>query len=279
MLFAAAAIMSLSATAADLFNGPKHVSWAEGGIQIAASSFADTKAGDKIVVTYTGATDGMEFKVMNANFDHLAGSREAMWVNGDNTLEQFLTATAVDSLKLYGLEIIGANFTATKVELLEGKAEMKEGYVVWTGYFWADEWSTLELYADGYRGVDFSKVEAIRFYSEASANTYVLNFLKNWDADGKFADQSNMTFGEGYAELVMTDELRTAMSEAPHWMIQFNKESIDPFNVTDVVLVMAESEESAVDNIPAVKAKKTIRNGQLLIEKDGVIYNALGARI
>ncbi|MBR1995836.1 MAG: hypothetical protein IJ989_01090, partial [Paludibacteraceae bacterium] len=94
---------------------------------------------------FTGATDGIEFKVMNEHFDHLAGSREAAWISDDGAFEQFLTPTAVDSLKAHGLEIIGANFTCTKVELLESKT-LKEGFTVWTGFFWADEWTTLELY-------------------------------------------------------------------------------------------------------------------------------------
>ena len=164
LLAALFAAMTINAT--DLWTESKHVSWNDGGVQIAAAQFANAQPGQKIVVSYTGASDGIEFKVMNANFDHLAGSREAAWINGDGAFEQFLTASAVDSLKAYGLEIIGANFTCNKVELLDGK-DLKEGFTVWTGFFWADVWSTLELYYNGYAGVDFSKVTALRIYSEA----------------------------------------------------------------------------------------------------------------
>ena len=231
-----AAVMNVNAT--DLWTGSKHVSWADGGIQIQAAQFADAVAGQKIVVTYADATDGIEFKVMNENFDHLAGSREAAWIGGNGTFEQFLTPAAVAGLKAHGLEIIGANFNCSKVELLDGKAELKEGITVWTGYFWADSWSTLELYREGYANVDFSKVAAIRFYSEAASGAYILNFKENWDEGGHIADQSTMTDGEGYKELALTDELRTRLANAGHWMIQFNKEALNPFNVTDVVLVM-----------------------------------------
>ena len=183
----------------------------------------------------------------------------------------------MDSLKLYGLEIIGANFTATKVELNDGKT-LKDGVSVWTGFFWADEWSTLELYRDGYCNVDFSKATAIRFYSEAAGTDYTLNFLENWDAGGKFADQSNMTDGAGYKELQLTDELRTRIANAGHWMIQFNKEQLNAFNVTDIVLVM--SGTTGIDNTAAeAKAVKFYRNGQLVIEKNGKSYNALGAEV
>ena len=274
-LFAALfAAMTINAT--DLWTGPKHVSWADGGVQIAASAFADAQAGQKIVVHFEDATDGMEFKVMNEHFDHLAGSREALWISGSGIVEQFLTPAAVESLKTYGLEIIGANFTCTKVELADGK-ELKEGITVWTGFFWADSWSTLELYRDGYSNVDFSKVSAIRFYSEAAGTDYVLNFLKGWGEGEKFADQGAMTDGAGYKELALTDELRTAMAEAGHWMVQFNKEGLDPFNVTDVVLVPKKENPTAIDaTVETGRARKMIENGQVVIIKNGVKYNVLG---
>jgi len=276
-LFVAALAMSIAASATDIWTGSKHVSWADGGLQIAAAQFANATPGQKIVLTYESASDGVEFKVMNEHFDHLAGSREAAKINGNGTFEQFLTQTAVDSLKAHGLEIIGANFTATKVELNDGKT-LKDGVSVWTGFFWADEWSTLELYRDGYCNVDFSKATAIRFYSEAAGTNYTLNFLENWDAGGKFADQSNMTDGAGYKELQLTDELRTRIANAGHWMIQFNKEQLNAFNVTDIVLVM--SGTTGIDNTAAeTKAVKFYRNGQLVIEKNGKSYNALGAEV
>ena len=274
---AAALFAAMTINATDLFNGSKHVSWNEGGIQIAASQFAAAQPGQKIVVTFSDASDGMEFKVVNKNFDHLAGSREALWISGNGSVEQFLTVAAVDSLKQYGLEIIGANFTASKVELLDGK-ELKEGLTVWTGFFWADTWNTLELYYNAYEGVDFSEAKAIRFYSEAAGSEYVLNFLYGWGEGEKFADQSEMTDGEGYKELALTDDLRTRLAQAEHWMLQFNKEGLEPFNVTDIVLMM--EEKTAVENIEvSSKAYKQIINGQVVIIRDGKMFNALGAEL
>jgi len=277
IILAAAAVISVAASATDLWTGSKHVSWSDGGLQISADKFADAQPGQKIVVHFTGASDGMEFKVINEHFDHLAGSREALWISGDGVIEQFLTEAAVVGVKTYGLEIIGANFTCTGVELLDGK-ELKEGITVWTGFFWADEWSTLELYRDGYCNEDFSSVTAIRFYSEAPGTEYVLNFLKNWDADGKFADQSVMTDGEGYKELALTDELRAQLPEAGHWMIQFNKEGLDPFNVTDIVLITGTTAVESVEQ-SAVSTRKVIENGQVVIIREGVRYNALGIQL
>ena len=269
----------MNVNAADLWTGSKHVSWSDGGLQIAADMFADAQPGQKIVLHYEEATDGLEFKVMNENFDHLAGSREAVWINGNGVFEQFLTQAAVAGLKAHGLEIIGANFTATQVELLDGK-DLKEGISVWTGFFWADEWSTLELYRDGYCNEDFSHVSAIRFYSEAAGTEYVLNFLKGWGEGEKFADQTAMTDGEGYKELALTDELRTQLKEAGHWMIQFNKEGLEPFNVTDVVLVLKSDDPTAVSQtVSESKAVKMIMNGQVVIIKNGIRYNMLGTQL
>ena len=243
LAFFAALVMTANAT--DLWTGSKHVSWDDGGLQIASSAFTSAQAGQKLVVTYTGASDGIEFKVMNANFDHLAGSREAAWISGSGTFEQFLTEKAVADLKTYGLELIGANFTCTKVELLDGKT-LKGGISVWTGFFWADNWKTLELYGNGYKYVDFSKMNALRIYSEAGRSDFTIKILENWDGGGQIADMSMMTAGDGYVELPLTAALRTRLYGAGHWMIQFNKDAGDPFNVTDIVLVSGEMEVSAV---------------------------------
>ena len=270
-----ATMFAFGANATDLWTGTKHVSWSDGGLQIAAASFSSAQAGQKVVVHFADATDGIEFKVMNANFDHLAGSREAAWISGSGTFEQFLTANAVDSLKAHGLEIIGANFNVSKVELLDGK-DPQAGISVWTGFFWADEWSTLELYVDGYKYVNFSEIESLRIYSEAGRSDFTINIKENWDAEGQIADMSSMTAGAGYVELTLTDSLRTRLSAAGHWMIQFNKDAGAAFNVTDVVLVPI---VTALSNTKAeAKAVKMIENGQIVIMKDGVRYNVLGAK-
>jgi len=276
------AVTVLSVNAIDLWTGSKHVSWQDGGLQIAASGFADAQPGQKMVLHYSDATDGVEFKVMNANFDHLAGSREGQWINGTGVLEQFLTQAAVDSLKLYGLEMIGANFTVTQVELLEGRT-LKDGITVWAGFFWVDTWSTLELYRDAYVGIDFENIAAIRFYSEAEGTNYMLNFKESWEETGHFASKTDMIDGDGYAELALTDSLRARLGQAGHWMIQFNKESLSAFNVTDIVLVPMEEnggEETAVDLVTTQgKTIKRIMNGQMVIIRDDKRYNVLGSAL
>ena len=164
-----------------------------------------------------------------------------------------------------------------EVELLESKT-LKDGFTVWTGFFWADNWTTLELYYNGYAGVDFSNATALRIYSEANRSDFVINIKENWEAEGQIADQTAMTPGEGYMELPLTDELRNRLANAGHWMIQFNKEGGAPFNVTDIVLVGDFS--TAISNTAVEsEAVKCFENGQLVIIKNGVKYNALGAQL
>ena len=234
-----------------IFYGNKHVSWEDGGLHIAADKFANAKAGDKIAIRYNSASEGIEFKVMNEHFDHLAGSREGLnFPNTDGSLEHFLTPKAVEELKAHGLELIGANFTVTEVELMDGKASLPEGVNVWTGYFWADDWNTMYLYWNGYRYVDFNDVKAIRFYSEANRSDFVLNVRDNWAGDGgvEIANIGAMTAGEGYMELPLTDFMREKIAASEHLLVQFNKEQGDPFNVTDIVLVMEEPYTRTVTN-------------------------------
>lgn len=225
--------MALAANAADLFTGNQYVTWGA-GLQIEAAKFADTKAGDKLVITYTGASDGIELKVMD-NFDRLPGSLQWCPIDGNGTVEQFLTPAAVAKLKAAGLEMIGNNFTVTKVELLDGKDNVTEN-TVWTGYFWMDSWTTLELSKASFDGVDWSNVSAIRFCSEAGRTDYVINVMTSWE--NKIADQSAMTMTNDYAELSLEGiDMAAQLANADRLMIQCNKEGGAPFNFTSVELV------------------------------------------
>ena len=85
---------------------------------------------------------------------------------------------------------------------------------------------------------------------------------------------------DGYMELPLTDDLRNRLANAGHWMIQFNKEEGAAFNVTDIVLVGDFGPDQAVDNVDAsAKTVKVMKDGQLVIIKNGVKYNALGVEL
>ena len=235
-----------------LWKGNQHVDYGESSvITLDKALFATATAGQKLIVEYaTDAEKEIELKVKNEHFDHLAGSREQAKLNGNGRFEHFLTPKAVEELKAYGLEIGGNGFYALRVELVDGKASLPEGVNVWTGYFWADNWNTMYLYWNGYRYVDFNDVKAIRFYSEANRSDFVLNVRDNWDIDGgvEIANINAMTAGEGYMELPLTNYMREKIAASEHLLVQFNKESGDPFNITDIVLVMEEPYTRTVTN-------------------------------
>ena len=76
----------------------------------------------------------------------------------------------------------------------------------------------------------------------------------------------------------LTEALRNRLANAGRWMIQFNKEAGAAFNVTDIVLVgnfPTALSNTAVES----KAVKFFENGQLVIIKNGVKYNALGVQL
>ena len=235
-----------------IWKGNQHVDYGESSvITLDKALFATTTAGQKLIVKYaTDAEKEIELKVKNEYFDHLAGSREQVKLNGNGRFEHFLTPKAVEELKAYGLEIGGNGFNALRVELVDGKASLPEGVNVWTGYFWADDWNTMYIYWNGYRYVDFNDVKAIRFYHQANRSDFVLNVRDNWDGDGgvEIANIGAMTAGEGYMELPLTDYMREKIAASEHLLIQFNKEGGDPFNVTDIVLVMEEPYTRTVTN-------------------------------
>ena len=233
-----------------LWKGNQHVDYGESSvITLDKALFATATAGQKLIVKYaTDAEKEIELKVMNEHFDHLAGSREQAKLNGNGRFEHFLTPKAVEELKAYGLEIGGNGFNALRVELVEGKTSLPEGVNVWTGYFWADNWNTMYLNWNGYRYVDFNDVKAIRFYHQANRSDFVLNVRDSWGDDGEIANIGAMTAGEGYMELPLTDFMREKIAASEHLLVQFNKEGGDPFNVTDIVLVMEEPYTRTVTN-------------------------------
>lgn len=228
-------IMALAANATDLFTGSQFVTWGQ-GLQITADKFAEAKAGDKIVISYADASDGIELKVMD-NFDRLPGSRQWCPINGDGVVEQFLTPAAVAKLKTAGLEMIGNKFTVKKIELVEGKDNVTEN-TVWTGYFWMDEWSTLELAKSSFNGINWADYKAIRFYSEAGRTDYVINVLREWGDGNKLCDQNTMTMTNEYAEFSLEGvNMAEWLNGFDKLMVQCNKEGGSPFNFTSIELV------------------------------------------
>ena len=223
------------ASATDVWEGEHAVNW-DNTLQIEKGKFTDMKVGDKLVIEFKDATG--EVIELHSNGGMLPGTRFEHHIFSDqSSVEVFATPAMLASLKEYGLEVCGAEFTATKIWYGDGKDNVDEN-TVWTGYFWMDSWSTLEITKNCFAGVDWSKVKAIRFYSEANRTDYVINVLTKWDEGGKLGDQTTMTMTNEYAELNVEDIImEEALADVDRLMIQCNKEAGEPFNFTAVVLV------------------------------------------
>lgn len=242
------------ASATDVWTGEQVVSW-DNTLKIEAAQFADMKVGDKLVVDFKDATgDVIE---LHSNGGMLPGTRfEHHVFNDQSNIEVFATSAMLAALQATGLEICGKDFTATKVWFGDGKDGI-DGNTAWSGYFWMDDYSTLEITKNCFVGVDWSKIKAIRFYSEANRTDYFIKILTKWDEGGTLGDNTTMTMTNEYAELSLDDiDMETALADVNRLMIQCNKEGGAAFNFTQVELV---SGGTAVQNIAA---KQNIAAGQ-----------------
>jgi len=276
LLAALFAAMTINAT--DIWTGNHAVTWGT-ALNLNATTFENAQPGDALKVFFSDASDGIEFK---ANGVNIAGSRKNAWISGDGAYELYLTPGAVEAIKAHGLEIVGNHFTVTKVELNE--VEGREGMTtMWRGLYWADGWENdpMLFYPAIATAVDWNDYSAIRVYHEAGRSDFEVNFKKSWEKDDQIGGIGDMTAGEGYVELPLTAERRALLASIDNELIvQFYKgDDKAAFNVTEIVLVM-EEESTAISNTAVEsKAVKFFENGQLVIIKNGVKYNALGAKL
>ena len=250
--------------ATDVWEGEHAVTW-QSTLNIEAAQFADIKTGDKIVVEFKDATG--EAIELHSNGGMLPGTRyEHRVFPGQSSVEVFATPAMIASLKQYGMEICGTGFTATKVWYGDGKDGI-DANTVWSGFFWMDEWSTLEIAKTCFDGVDWSKYKAIRFISEAGRTDYVMNILTTWGEGGKIADQSTMTKTNEYFELSLEGvDMATALASTDRLMIQCNKEAGEAFNFTQVQLIEKE-EATGVNAATTITEKATGEKFDLLGRK------------
>lgn len=219
-------------------------------LTIPAEQFQTAVSGNLLKLSLVEATDIIEIK---ANGQKLPGTRFSN-INEATTYELFMTQACVDSCKQYGMELCGASFGVTKVELLDGRAaDIKADVItIWTGYFWVDNWCTLELFKEALTAEDLTKYEALRIYHEGPADGYIINLKANWDEAGNIANigpgapeasnalQYKSKNGANYVELDL-DKVNplTVINNvsSDRLMIQGNKEAGAAFNMTDIVLV------------------------------------------
>lgn len=266
-------------SATDLWEGSHQVNW-DNTLNIESAKFADAQVGQKIVIEFTNATG--EVIELHSNGGMLPGTRyEHHLYQDQNSMEVFITKGMLARLKESGLEVCGTGFTATKAWYGDGKDNVDDN-TVWTGYFWMDSWSTLEVAKTSFDGVNWSDYKAIRFYSEANRTNYVINVLTKWGDDGKLGDQNTMTMTNEYAELNIENvDMAARLADVDRLMVQCNKEDGDPFNFTAIVLV--KKDNTGIQTISDVRGQmsegwytldgRRIANGQQPTAKGLYIVN------
>lgn len=242
-----ATAMSLSAqeTVKTLYEGEaKNVTW-ENTLTIPADQFAEgVKVGDYISIPLENATDVLEIK---ANGTWLPGSK---LTNIENATEYkaYITDAMLASLKEYGLEICGASFTVTGVSVKNDGFNMPEG-AIWGGYFWVENWNTLELFKTAFD--NYTNQRYLDINMEAGYDTYILNVMTKFDDASALWSKADNTTKTGTTAIVDLNgiNVKEALSDVNTLLIQLNPEGGNPFNVTSIVLRNEPGVNTAVSEI------------------------------
>lgn len=234
---AAMPLMAEVTTVKTLYEGePKEVTW-ENTLTIPADQFTDgIKIGDYIYITFSKTTDVIEIK---ANGTWLPGSNFTQL--GDNATEfkAYITTDMLAALKQYGMEICGASFTVTGVSICNDGFNMPEN-AVWGGYFWVDDWKTLEIFKSAFANYKNQRYMNIYLSEDVQDYTgYFLKVLTKWDPETVWANNDQITHEKQLAVVDLKDVkvAETLAAEGVNAvMIQGNKEQGNPFNIVAVTL-------------------------------------------
>lgn len=262
-LLATCLMTTLVCSATDVWEGSHAVDWSN-TLTIEAAKFADVQVGQKIVVEFKDAIG--EVIELHSNGAMLPGTRYEHHIYADqSSMEVFISPAMMTTLKNTGMEICGKGFTVNKIWYGDGKDNVDKN-TVWTGYFWMDTWSTLEIAKTSFDGINWADYKAIRFYSEAGRTNYIINVLTKWGDGGKLGDQTTMTMTNDYAELSLDGiDMAAKLADVDRLMVQCNKEEGDAFNFTAVVLVSKET-----------TSIQQLKNNRIT---DAKAYNLAGQRV
>lgn len=251
-------------TVKTLYTGSKAVTW-ENTLTIPANEFTEgVNVGDYISIALSEATDVLEIK---GNGTWLPGSRFTN-IAGAPEYRAYITVDMLEALKAYGMEICGASFTVTGVEVKNDGFVMPEG-AIWGGFFWVENWNTLELWKTAFDTYDGQRY--LNVYLEAGYDYYVLNVLTKWDVDDAKWTKGDNTVKTGRVATVDLEgiDVKVALADVNALMIQLNPEGGEPFNVTAVTL-SNENVAGVNDAIVSADDTVTVYNLQGIAVKTGV---------
>ena len=191
--------------------------------------------------------------------------RDITWTKGigdDQYYDFYLTKDMLDAIRYGGpncagegvgrdFRIYGEGITANVVDLVQpGLAgSFHEPFkTVWKGLLWVDGgvyWNFCDINKATLAPFDdFSNVKAIRFYHEGDHTNYLIKLFKDnvWGEENVIANSDgnpeNFKNYANYAELILTDELRTVLRNVTSVLhLQGHKKENASFNLTDVVFV------------------------------------------
>ncbi len=261
-----------------LYQGePKEVTW-ENTLTIPAEQFSDNvKVGDYLYITFSHTTDVIEIK---ANGTWLPGSRYTVLGDNSTDFKAYITEGMLAALKEYGLEICGAAFTVTGVSVCNDGFNMPQG-AVWGGYFWVDEWNTLELFKTAFDSYDGQRYMDI-YLSEDNGDYdgYFMKVLTKWNPETLWANNDQIVHTPRMATVDLKDiDVASSLSDVNALMIQGNKEAGNPFNIIAVVL-RNEDGTTGVEDIEVEEAPSVnIYNLQGVCVKSGVSVEEASAML
>lgn len=245
---AMAATLTASAqdTVKELYSGaPVEVTWAN-TLTIPASDFADgVNVGNYIYITFSQTTDVIELK---ADGKWLPGTRYT--ILGDNAADfkAYITADMLDNLKQYGMEICGAKFTVTNVSVCNDGFNMPEG-AIWGGYFWVENWNTLELFKTAFDKYDGQQYMDIYLSDDNEAfDGYFMKVLTKWNPETLWANNDQITHTPRMATVDLANiDVAQSLADVNTLMVQANPEGGRPFNITAIAL--RDKNGSSIDDI------------------------------
>lgn len=218
-----------------LYDGdPKEVTW-DNTLSIPAEQFADgVNVGNYIYITFSQTTDVIEIK---ANGTWLPGSRYTNLGDNSTDFKAYITNDMLAALQEYGLEICGAKFTVTGVSICNDGFTMPEG-AIWGGYFWVDNWNTLEIFKTAFASYNGQRYMDIYLSDDVNDYTgYFLKVLTKWDPETVWANNDQIIHNPKVATVDLQNiDVAASLADVNALMIQGNKETGNPFNIIAVAL-------------------------------------------
>lgn len=262
------------------------------GLFINRDKFTDAVPGNMIKIYVYDVTETAELRLGYYDPSKYMPGFNLRSLSGEQQVDVFLTQDMIDAIKGNDLRIYGDHMKVNRVELYEGKAgALKEGRTIWTGFFWVDEWKTMDLFIDQ-MPVDWSKYKEMIVYHEANRTNYVINVRANWDdATGIISDWSDHVHGTKYNDRMVVDltevDIASILSTTgtDRLLVQGDKEDGDAFNITDIVLIEKDYTRSVTNGnygticLPRASASVSGATLYRIVDKDatGIIIEQVDA--